>query len=100
MEEMRKDYLSDTDIILELKNTPEAVIDFDRSWNGRYEFVKCGECNGPMLGHRVEKCRKRDGYEESLVRKYETSMRSAPRIRELLIAYMNKQKIAEMEYKQ
>ena len=30
-----------------------------------------------MLGHRAEKCRKNDGYEETIERKYETSMRSS-----------------------
>ena len=44
MEAMRKDYKSDDDIIDELMKTPEAVVDFDRTWNGR-----CGDCNGPLL---------------------------------------------------
>ena len=100
LETMRKDYKDDTDIINELNNTPEAVVDFDRTWNGKYEFVRCGECNGPMLGHRAEKCRKNNVYEESLVRKYETSLRSSLKIREILITYMNTQKKSEMDYKQ
>ena len=58
LEQMRKDYKDDSDIMNELTNSPEAVIDFDRTWNGKFEFVRCGECNGPMLGHRAEKCRK------------------------------------------
>ena len=100
LEEMRKDYLNDADIIIELTNTPEAVVDFDRTWNGKYEFVRCGECNGPMLGHRAEKCRKNEGYEEAIVKKYETRMRSALKIREVIISYINKQKIAEIEFRQ
>ena len=55
LEQMRKDYKDDSDIMNELTNSPEAVIDFDRTWNGKFEFVRCGECNGPMLGHRAEK---------------------------------------------
>ena len=55
LENMRKDYKDDADIMNELTNSPEAVIDFDRTWNGKFEFVRCGECNGPMLGHRAEK---------------------------------------------
>ena len=58
LEMMRKDYKDDADIINELTNAPETVVDFDRTWNGRYEFVRCEECNGPVLGHRAEKCRK------------------------------------------
>jgi hypothetical protein len=97
---MRKDYKDDKDIMNELTNSPEAVIDFDRTWNGKFEFVRCGECNGPMLGHRAEKCRKNNGYEEALVKKYETQMRSSLRIRETVISHINKQKMAEMTYKQ
>ena len=100
LETMRKDYKDDTDIINELTNTPEAVVDFDRTWNGKYEFVRCGECNGPMLGHRAEKCRKSNRYEEVLVKKYETSLRSTLKIREIVITYINKQKMAEIEFKQ
>ena len=77
LETMRKDYKTNEDIINELLKTPEAVVDFDRKWNGKYDFVRCGECNGPMLGHRAEKCRKNDGYEETIERKYETSIRSS-----------------------
>ena len=63
-EVMGKDYKSDNDIIDELMKTPEEVVDFDRTWNGIYEFVRCRVCNRPMLGHREEKCRHSDGYDE------------------------------------
>ena len=49
LETMRKDYKDNADIINELTNAPEVVVDFDRTWNGKYEFVRCGECNGLML---------------------------------------------------
>ena len=55
---MRRDNKSDDDIVDELIKTPEVVVDFDRTWNGTYSFVRCGECIGPMLEHRAEKCRK------------------------------------------
>ena len=71
MEAMRKDYKSDEDIFDELMKTPEAVIDFDRTWNGKYEYVRCGNCNGPMLGHREEKCRqKEEVYDEDIAKRY------------------------------
>ena len=100
LEQMRKDYKDDKDIMNELTNSPEAVINFDRTWNGRFEFVRCGECNGPMLGHRAEKCKKMNRYEEALVKIYETTMRSSLSIRETVISYINKQKMAEITYKQ
>ena len=53
-------------------------MDVDRTWNGKYEFARCGECNGPMLGHSAEKCRKNNGYDDTVVRKYiQTCMRSS-----------------------
>ena len=71
LETMRKNFKADEDIIHELTKTPEYVVDFDRTWNGTYSFVRCGECNGPMLGHRAEKCRNHgDGYDETVVKKY------------------------------
>ena len=101
LETMRKDYKNDDNIINELMNTPEVVVDFDRTWNGTYSFVRCGECNGPMLGHRAEKCRKNgDGYEETVVRKYETSMRSSVKIRNILNTFMDTKKKQELDYKQ
>ena len=72
LETMQKDYKIDEDIINKLMKTPEDVIDFDRTWNGSCSFVRCGECNGPMLGHRAEKCRKLgDSYDENVVKKFE-----------------------------
>ena len=57
LEMMRKNYKNDADIVNELTNTAEMVVDFDRTWNGKYEFVRCAECNGPILGHRAESLR-------------------------------------------
>ena len=45
LETMRKDYKSDDDIIDELIDPLKVVVDFDRTWNGTYNFVRCGECN-------------------------------------------------------
>merc|ERR1712041_36351 len=56
LEMMRKNYKDYADIINELTNGADTVSDFDRTWNGKSEFLKCAECNGPILGHRVEKC--------------------------------------------
>ena len=50
---MRKYYKPDADIVNDLIKMPEDVVDFDITWNGTYSFFKCGECNEPMLGHRV-----------------------------------------------
>ena len=98
LETMRKDYKSDEDIIDELMKTPEAVVDFDRTWNGRYEFVRCGVCNVPILGHREEKCRhKEGGYDEETVKRYEKKMRSSVAIRNIMNTFMDEKKKQETD---
>ena len=57
LEEMRKAYKSDDDIRHKLINTAENGLNFDRTWNGVYKLLLCGDFNGPLLGHRPEKCR-------------------------------------------
>ena len=48
-------------------------------------FLRYGEYNSPMLGYRSEKCRKLgSGYDEIVVKKFETNLRSAKKIREIL----------------
>ena len=100
LEMMMKNYKDDADIINELTNAAETVLDFDRTWNGKYEFLKCAECNGPILGHRAEKCRKADGgYDEVLVRKFETTFRGNATFREIVIKHINNQKMAEINFR-
>ena len=54
-----------------------------------------------MLGHRAEKCRKNgEGYEEKIVRRYETSMKSSVKIRNILNTYMDERRKKELDYKQ
>ena len=101
LETMRKNYKADEDIIHELTKTPEDVVDFDRTWNGTYSFVRGREYNGPMLGHRAEKCRQNvDGYDEILDKKYEMQMRSTKKIREILNKFMDTQRKQEYRDKQ
>ena len=100
IEAIRKDYKSDEDIFDELIKTPEAVIDFDRTWNGKYEYVRCGNCKEHMLGHREEKCRHKEGvYDEDIVIRYENNIRTCVQMRTILIQYINRQKKEAMDYK-
>ena len=101
LEMLRKNYKDDADIINKLTNGAETVLGFDRTWNGKYEFLKCAECNGPILGHRAEKCRQGgDGYSEALVRKFETSLRGNVKFREIVIKHINTQKMEEIIFRQ
>merc|ERR1711989_103278 len=70
LETMRKNYKDDADIMNELTKGMEMVLDFDRTWNGKYEFIRSEECNGPILGHRAEKCRKEGGWGRGLEEKW------------------------------
>ena len=47
----RKAYKSNDELLNELINAPESKIDFDHTWNESYTLIRCGGCNGPMLGH-------------------------------------------------
>ena len=63
--------------------------------------MRCGNCNGPMLGHREEKCRhKEEVYEEDIVNRYEKNMRSCVEMRATILQYINKKKKEEIDYKQ
>ena len=54
-----------------------------------------------MLGHRVENCKKSgDGYDENVVKKFETNLRSAKKIREILNTFMDTKRKEEIDYKQ
>ena len=53
---MRKAFRLDDDILHALTTAPEEGIRYDRTWNKNYELLHCGYYNGPLLGHREEKC--------------------------------------------
>ena len=82
-------------------NALESGINFDFTWNGRDTFIHCGGCNGPMQGHRAEKCRKvGEGYDEVLVVRFEREMRSCPQMREAINKYIDMKKKEEIERRQ
>ena len=57
-----------TNIQEELKNVKiENHLEF---FGERYEFWKCEECFGPMLGHMIQKCPKIE-YDEKVVPAFE-----------------------------
>ena len=91
LQAMRNDYEDDEAILNKLKTNPESVIDFDLNWNGSWKFLRCGDCSGPMLGHRIEKCREKEGdYAGDIVKKYENTLRSKAEIREIMIQYIER----------
>ena len=49
--------------------------------NGEYQFVSCENCDGPILGHIVTKCRHGDGYDEKTIAKFEKWLKRIPELR-------------------
>ena len=50
MDNIKSNYKQYNDLEEELKHTViDQVLDFDVT--GRYEFVRCEDCNGLVLGH-------------------------------------------------
>jgi len=52
--------------------------------NGEYEFLSCENCDGPMLGHQVTKCRHGEGYEEKTIAKFEKWLERIPEFRKMI----------------
>ena len=50
-------YKGDNKIVNKLGLDVENVLDLDRTLNGKFEFLHCGMCGRPLLGHRAGKCR-------------------------------------------
>ena len=70
--EMKNNYKNIDDIMHEVRSSEiEDFLEFVN--NGRYEFYKCENCDGPILGHQEVKCRGLDGirYDEQVVKSFE-----------------------------
>ena len=52
--------------------------------NGEYEYLECENCDGPMLGHQVTKCRYTEGYEEKTIVRFKKWLDKIPELRRLL----------------
>ena len=44
-------YKGDNEVVTELGLDGNNVIDLERALNGKFEFLNCGTCGGPLLGH-------------------------------------------------
>ena len=83
-------YKIDEDIVAETGSDLENVLDFDR--NGRYEFVHCGTCGGPMLGHKSVKCRELNNvqYDNDLIKAFADKIRTIDGFRKLVKKYRDR----------
>ena len=54
----------------------DNILDIDRRWYGRFEFLHFELCNVPILVHRAEKCRHLNGktYDDALVKRFKNKV--------------------------
>ena len=80
-------YKNDEDIVAKTGDDIENVLDFDQ--NGRYEFVHCGSCGGPILGHKLVKCRELNNvrYDDELIKAFEDKIQVIDGFRKLVKKY-------------
>ena len=79
-------YKGDDETVNKLGLDVENVLDLDRNLNRKFEFLHCGECGGPLLGHRAEKCRQRNGvrYKDIVIKGFEDKLKAIDGFRKML----------------
>ena len=83
IEIIKSDYLTVENITTKLKaNGLQHYLKFKS--NGEYEFLDCENCDGPMLGHQITKCRHSEGYEEKTIAKFKKWLERIPELRKLI----------------
>ena len=82
---MKSDYMTVENITTKLRaDGLKEYLKFKS--NGEYEYFECENCDGPMLGHQVAKCRHNEGYEEKAIVGFKKWLDKIPELRRLLEA--------------
>ena len=78
---MKSKYLNIEQIVIRLKaDTVEEYLEFNSS--GDYEFLSCEDCDGPMLGHLINKCTGlQESYEKKTIVKFKEWLKKIPEFR-------------------
>ena len=77
--EMKTNYKKLDDITIEVRNYEiEHLLKFDG--NGKYEYLKCETCDGPILGHQESGCRSLNGiwYDGGIIKSFENWLDRIP----------------------
>ena len=83
IDEMKSDYMTMEEITTKLRaNGLEYYLEFKS--DGDYDYLECENCDGPMLGHRVAKCRHDKWYDEKTRRKFKNWLDRIPELIRLL----------------
>ena len=80
--EMKTKYKQLEEITAEIQNSDvETLLKFDG--DGKYEFLKCETCDGPILGHQETGCRSLNGirYNGRIVKSFENWLDRIPLLR-------------------
>ena len=78
MESIKKNYLKQEDITINIKaHGLEEYVELKN--NGEYQFFKCEDCDGPILGHIQAKCK--DNYDDRTITKFEGWLKRIPEFR-------------------
>ena len=70
--EMKTKYKKLDEITIEIRNSEiENLLKFDG--DGKYEYLKCETCDGPILGHQEPGCRSLNGtrYDGRMIKSFE-----------------------------
>ena len=82
---MKSDYMTMEEITTKLRaNGLEDYLEFKS--NGDYDYLECENCDGPMLGHQVVKCRHDRWYDKRTRKKFKKWLDRIPELRRLLEA--------------
>ena len=91
---------SDLELMERLTNTPENGIYFDRTSNGNYTLIHCGNFNGPSPGYIPKRCgNKGKEYDKELVKKFDRSKMKSLKIRKIIDTYIDIQRKNEGNYR-
>ena len=80
IENRKADYMSVETISTGIKaDGLDDYLEFEN--NGKYQFLRCENCDGPILGHITTKCRHGDGYDEKTIERFESWLKRIPEFR-------------------
>ena len=77
MNDMKKNYMKQEEITINIKTHGlKEYLEFKNT--GEYQFFRCEDCDGPILGHIQAKCRNGDTYDDRTITKFEGWLERIP----------------------
>ena len=86
IEKMKENYMAIEAMTTQIRaDGLRDYLEFDN--NGKYQFLTCENCDGPMLGHITAKCQhiiEGESYDEKTIGKFENWLKRIPELRRLI----------------